>query len=120
MKTPTSPVDDFLAGLSPPQRETLEQVRASIRALAPDMEERISSGAPFFWFRGRRAVGYGAAQKHLSFYIMHGQVLKAHRKDLAGFDTSSTVVKFTPEHPLPEALIRKLVLARLEEIRAAG
>lgn len=80
------------------------------------MVERPSQGAPFFWFKGRRAVGMGAAKSHLSFYIMHGQVLAQHRDALVGHDVSRTVVRFSPERPLPSGLVERLVRARLAEL----
>lgn len=116
MKTSLETIENYLSSLPVPIRETLQVLRATIKSVAPDMEERLSSGAPFFWYRGRRAVGFGAAKTHLSFYIMHGDVLNSHRKDLAEYDTSRTVIRFTQEKPLPEKLVQKLVRARLEEI----
>lgn len=114
-KTPAT-TDGYLSALPLAHREALEAVRATIKSVAPDMEESMSSGAPFFWYGGRKAVGFGAAKRHLSFFIMHGAVLKNHRKNLAAYDTSRTVVRFTHDKPLPAALIRKLVRARIAEI----
>lgn len=116
MTTRPATTDEYLAALTPAQSLALEGVRDAIRSVEPTLQERMSSGAPFFWHRGRRAIGFGAAKTHLSLYIMHGAVLKTHRHELAAFDTSSTVIRFTPEQPLPAALIRKLVRARLAEI----
>ena len=53
--------DEYLATLPIALREALQAVRDTIKSVAPDMEERMSSGAPFFWYGGRRAVGLGAA-----------------------------------------------------------
>ena len=117
--TPTT-TEEYLSALPAAHRKALEAVRATIKSVAPDMEERMSSGAPFFWYGGRRAVGFGAASRHLSFFIMHGGVLEAHRKDLAAYDTSRTVIRFTPHQPLPPALIRKLVRGRIAEIERLG
>ncbi len=111
--------DRYLAALPEAPRAALAALRETIHAVAPELEERLSSGAPFVWYRGRRAVGLGAAAQHLSFYIMHGGVLAAHARELAGYDVSRTVVRFTPERPLPPALVRTLVKARLAEIDAA-
>jgi uncharacterized protein YdhG (YjbR/CyaY superfamily) len=115
--TAASTIDEYLAALPAADRAALEAVRATIRSVAPDMEERMSSGAPFFWHEGQRAIGFGAARHHLSLYIMHGAVLATHRAMLEGYDTSRTVVRFTRACPLPEALVRTLVRARLREIR---
>ncbi len=116
----TSPpsTDKYLAALEPSQRDALQSVREAIRSVAPDLHERVSSGAPFFWYRGKRAIGFGAAKSHLSLYIMHGSVLRQHQHRLAAFGVSNTVVRFTHDNPLPMALIRELVKARLSEIEA--
>lgn len=115
-KPGSSATDSYLAALAPPQRDALQAVRQAIRSVSPDLQERMSSGAPFFWYHGRRAIGLGAASSHLSLYIMHGAVLKKHRHKLAAFGVSNTVVRFTHDQPLPAALIRELVRARLSEI----
>jgi uncharacterized protein YdhG (YjbR/CyaY superfamily) len=120
MKTRPATTGEYLSALPLAPRQALQALRDTITSVAPDMEERLSSGAPFFWWRGRRAVGFGAAQTHLSFFIMHGAVLKNHGRDLAAFDTSRTVVRFTPEKPLPATLVRKLVRARIAEIEGQG
>jgi uncharacterized protein YdhG (YjbR/CyaY superfamily) len=113
------PIRAYLAALPPPQRRALETLRAIILSVAPGMAERLSSGAPFVWHRGKRAVGFGAAKQHLSFFIMHGNVLRTHRDALAAHDVSRTVVRFAPDKPLPAALVRTLVRARLVEIERA-
>jgi uncharacterized protein YdhG (YjbR/CyaY superfamily) len=111
--------DDYFAALAPAQRSALESLRATIRTVTSDLVERRSSGAPFFWYRGRRALGLGAARGHLSVYLMHGRVLEQLRDELAGFEVSSTVIRFASDRPLPAALIRRLVKARLAEIDEA-
>jgi uncharacterized protein YdhG (YjbR/CyaY superfamily) len=116
VKPPLTPTEQYLLALPAAQRRALAALRATILEVEPRLQERLSSGAPFFWFNGRRAVGLGAAKTHLSFYIMHGQVLAQHRQALEGHDLSRTVVRFTPERPLPPALIERLVRARVAEI----
>jgi uncharacterized protein YdhG (YjbR/CyaY superfamily) len=113
-------VASYLQALPRQEKLELERIRRLILALIPEAEERLSRGVPFFYYRGKRAVGFHSTQTHLSFYIMEGQVLKNLRSQLRGFDSSSTVIKFTLENPLPDALIKKLVLARIKEIDEAA
>lgn len=109
-------VTKYIESLASHERAALSILRAQILQLVPDAEERLSRGVPFFYHRGKRAVGFRASKGHLSFFIMEGKVLDEFRGELDPFDNSSTVVRFTPENPLPEELIKKLVLARIEEI----
>ena len=46
---------------------------------------------------------------------MSGTTVEAHKEELEGYDTSKGTIRFQAEAPLPEALIRKLILARLKE-----
>jgi hypothetical protein len=49
---------------------------------------------------------------------MYGAVLETHKEELKAFDTSNTVVRFTPNQPIPRRLVLKLVKARMAEIQA--
>jgi uncharacterized protein YdhG (YjbR/CyaY superfamily) len=114
MKTVTTTVDGYLAGLSAEKREALEHLRRQIRAAAPQAEECISYQVPAFRLNGM-LVGFGATARHCAFYLMSGTVLEAHRDDVAGLDTSKGTIRFSADRPLPSALVRKLVKARVRE-----
>lgn len=112
-------VDAFLARLPDDQRQVLEALRRTIAAAAPEAEEGIGYGVPAFRYRGRPLVSFGAGKAHCSFYVQSPAVIDAHREELAGRDVSKGTVRFTPEEPLPDALVTKLVAARLAETDAA-
>ena len=107
-------VDVYLAGVAAEQRSALEKLRATIRAAAPEAEECISYGVPAFRQNGP-LVGYGATAKHCALYLMSGSTVAAHEEELRGYDTSKGTIRFTPERPLPEALVTRLVRARVAE-----
>lgn len=113
-----NPVDDYLARLPDPQHAALARLRALLRAAVPEGEETIKTRVPALRYRGKTVVGFGAARGHLALYVMFGQALKLLREELSAFDVSNTVVRFTPEQPLPEALVRKIVAVRRAEIDA--
>ena len=115
-RTPARPatIDEYLARVRPEQRPALEKLRQTIRAAAPGAEECISYSLPAFRLNGP-LVGFGASTNHCAFYPMSGTIIEAHRKDLAGYETSKGTIRFQPERPLPAALVRKLVKARLAE-----
>jgi uncharacterized protein YdhG (YjbR/CyaY superfamily) len=46
---------------------------------------------------------------------MSATTVEAYKDELAGYDTSKGTIRFQPEKPLPVALVRKLVKARLAE-----
>lgn len=109
-------VTQYIATLSSDEQRALSVLRQQILLIVPGLEERLSRGVPFFYYRGKRAVGFRASKHHLSFFIMEGNVMNEMREELKDFNNSSTVVRFTADQPLPENLIKQLVLARIEEI----
>jgi uncharacterized protein YdhG (YjbR/CyaY superfamily) len=111
-------VDEYLGKLVREQREALEGLRRTIRSAVPEVEEAIRSRVPAFRYKGRPLVSMGASRRHLSLFIMYGSVLEAHEDELRGFDTSNTVVRFSPDRPIPDRLVTKLVKARKAELDA--
>jgi uncharacterized protein YdhG (YjbR/CyaY superfamily) len=107
-------IDEYLAALGEDQRAALEKLRKTIRAAAPQAEECISYQICAFRHNGM-LVGFGATAKHCAFYLMSSTTVAAHRDELAGYDTSKGTIRFQPDKPLPAALVRKLVKARIAE-----
>jgi uncharacterized protein YdhG (YjbR/CyaY superfamily) len=113
-------VERYLAKTAPEARATLEKVRAAIRDAAPTAVEGISYGAPAVRHAGRPLAGYMAAKAHCSFFVFSPAILETHSKELAAYERSKGTVKFPIGKPLPAALIRKLVRARMKEIDAGA
>ena len=114
MTSKPNTIDEYLAALSDEQRAALETLRKTIRAAAPTAEECISYGLAAFRQNGM-LVGFAAAANHLAFYPMNSTTVKAFKDELKGFETSKGTIRFQPDKPLPAALVRKLVKARLAE-----
>ena len=112
-----SPIDEYLAGVTADQREALEKLRKAIRAVAPKVEECISYGIPAFRLNGRSLVFFGAWANHCSFYPGSSTTLKNFRGDLKGFQITKGTIRFSPDNPLPAALVKKLIKARIREKR---
>jgi uncharacterized protein YdhG (YjbR/CyaY superfamily) len=116
----SSDVDDYLATVPEGARATLEKLRKTIRGVVPGASEVISYRIPTFKHRGRPLVAFAAFPNHCSFFVMSPAVMEAHREDLKGYDTSTGTIRFAAGKPLPAALVRKLVKARIAENEAGG
>jgi uncharacterized protein YdhG (YjbR/CyaY superfamily) len=110
----SSDVDDYLAAVPEQPRAALQKLRETIRAAAPKAPERIGYGIPMFYQQGP-LVGLGASKNHCSFYVMSPAVMDSHKDELTAYDTSKGTIRFPADSPLPAALVRKLVDARIEE-----
>ena len=108
-------IDEYLAGLHADQRAALETLRRTIRAVAPKAEEYIGYGLAAFRLNGRPLVAFGASANHCAFYPMNSTTVEAFQKQLKGFETSKGTIRFQADDPLPAALVRKLVRARIAE-----
>jgi uncharacterized protein YdhG (YjbR/CyaY superfamily) len=109
-------IDEYLSRLPADQRQALEKLRRLIRAAAPRAEECISYGVPSFRLDGM-LVGFGAATRHCSLYLMSLTPVARYQKLLAGYDTSPGTIRFTPDRLLPATLVKKLVRVRIDENR---
>ncbi len=109
-------IDEYLVRLSADKRAALERLRRDIRAAAPRAEECISYQMPAFRLEGKVLVWFHAATRHCSFFP-GAWAIEANKRDLAGYETRKGTVRFTPDQPLPAALVRKLVKARIEDMR---
>ena len=107
-------IDEYLSSVKAGQRAALQRLRQQIQAAAPDAEECLGYGLPAFRQDGM-LVGFRAAANHCAFILMNGTTVAAFKKELAGYDTSKGTIRFTPDTPLPAALVRKLVKARVAE-----
>lgn len=116
-------VEGYLAGVQNPAfRQALEDLRLIIRSEMPDAEEVISYGIPTFKLDGS-VLHFGAFARHCSLFL--GTMTEEFEAELRDFKTSKGTIQFTPENPLPEDLVRRMVrrslhrhLALLEERRA--
>ncbi|MBI2516686.1 MAG: DUF1801 domain-containing protein [Opitutae bacterium] len=104
-------IDQFLATLSADKRSALAKLRKDIRAAAPNLEECISYGLPAFRLNGKFLLAFGAGANHCAFYP--GTTVQSLEADLTGYDTSKGTIRFPADTPLPAALVRKIVKARI-------
>jgi uncharacterized protein YdhG (YjbR/CyaY superfamily) len=110
-----SSVEAYLTNVPEPARTTLKKLRATIRAAAPkEAEECISYGMPAFRYKGG-LVAYAAFKKHCSFFPMSASLLDDFTRDIEGFRTSKGTLQFPVDKPLPPALVKRMVKARVKQ-----
>jgi uncharacterized protein YdhG (YjbR/CyaY superfamily) len=114
----TATIDDYLAGVPPRFRTLLRSVRRTIKRAAPRAAESISYGIPTFKQSGERLIYFSAARNHAAVHMVRREHLDEAVR--LGFGIGCGSIRFTPEHPLPERLLTRIVKARLAEIRSTA
>jgi uncharacterized protein YdhG (YjbR/CyaY superfamily) len=112
-------VGEYLGAVPEPARTALERLRATIRAAAPEATETISYQMPAFKDQGRFLVSFAAFKDHCSLFPASTAVMEALGDDIEPYLSGKGTLRFTSEHPIPAALVRKIVRARLQENAAA-
>ena len=105
-------VDTYIAQCPKELKEKLQELREIIKSVAPNAEERISYGMPYYHYKGR-LVYFAPMKNHLGLYIPP-PIIEQHMADLKGYTTTKSAVHLLLDKPLPVSLIKKLVTSRVK------
>lgn len=94
----------------------LQRIYAILKNVAPDAEEAIKWGVPFF-IEPRFVFSFSAQKAHLNFAPM-AAALEAFQDELAGHKTTKNFLQIPYDKPLPEDLIRKIAEHSLQLVSA--
>jgi uncharacterized protein YdhG (YjbR/CyaY superfamily) len=110
---PAKDVDAYLAGVPEQARATLEKLRQTIKVAAPMASEVISYQMPMYKHHGM-VIGFAAFKDHCSIFP-GAAAMDAYKEELKHYDTSKGTIRFPANKPLPAALVKKLIKARIKE-----
>ena len=108
----TEGVNKYITNLPVEQQIALERVRQIIKNTIPEAVEFISYKMPAYHFQGMIG-GFAAFKNHCSFFPWNAQTIIDFAAELKDFKTSAGTIQFTPEKPLPEALLQKILRYRV-------
>ena len=110
-------VREYLAALPAESRKRMKQIRSIVRSLVPRATEVFSYRIPGFRLVDRALIWYAAFKNHISLYPMTEAIRRTHAAELKGYKTAKGTVQFPLAEPLPLALVKRLVQARVAEAR---
>ena len=108
-----SSIDEYITTFPEEIQKKLEDLRATIKAAAPEAQEKISYQMPTFYLQGN-LVHFAAYKNHIGFYPAP-RGIEAFKNELATYDGSKGTVKFPLDKPLPLDLISKIVKYRVTD-----
>ena len=106
-------IDEYIATFPKDIQKILEELRATIKAAAPDSEEKISYQMPTFFMNGN-LVHFAAFKKHIGFYPTPSGI-EAFQKELSAYEGAKGSVQFPLDKPMPLKLITRIVKFRVAE-----
>ncbi len=107
-------IDEYIARFPVETQKVLSEVRALIKATAPDATECISYAIPTFDLNGRHLVHFAGYERHIGFYPIPSG-MEAFKQELAPYKQGKGSVQFPLGQPLPKDLIRRIVEFRVRE-----
>jgi uncharacterized protein YdhG (YjbR/CyaY superfamily) len=113
MKT-VSDVDEYIALAPKEVQARLTELRATILAAAPNAQERISYGMPYYHYKGP-LIYFQLWKRHIGLYALAPPVLDEHQSELRDYVTTKGTVRLPLDEELPIALIEGLVKAQVRK-----
>ena len=112
-------VEAYLGAQPDSRRAALEQLRAAVRAGAPDAVETIAYGMPALRLDGRFLVSYAAFKAHYSLFPASQVVIDTLGDEVAPHVAGKGTLRFAADRPIPTDLVTRIVRVRVQE-HAAG
>lgn len=115
MRSKAGTIDEYIAGFPVETQKVLQELRALIRASAPDATETISYAIPTFDLNGRHLVHFAGYERHVGLYPTPTGA-EAFKEELRSYKTGKGSVQFPLGQPLPTGLIRRIVEFRVRGV----
>ncbi len=109
-------IAEYIEAAPPEGRPHLRRLREILREVAPDAQEAMKWNTPFF-VEPRFLFAFSAFKAHLGFTLTESDHVRFH-KELENHPTTRNLLKIPYKEPLPEELIRKIAVRRLQEVSA--
>jgi uncharacterized protein YdhG (YjbR/CyaY superfamily) len=106
-------IDEYIATFPPEIQVLLQQIRATIRAAAPDATEKISYQMPTFYLYGN-LIHFAAFKHHIGIYPAPSGI-RAFAEELSVYVGAKGSVQLPLDKPLPLELITRMVEFRVVE-----
>jgi uncharacterized protein YdhG (YjbR/CyaY superfamily) len=114
MRSSAGTIDEYIAEFPAETQAVLREMRALIRASAPDAKETISYAIPTFDLNGRHLVHFAGYERHIGFYPIPSGI-EAFKDEFKPYKQGKGSIQFPLGQPLPKDLIRRVVEFRVAE-----
>lgn len=106
-------IDAYIESFPEDVQKKLEELRRTIKEVAPEAEETISYRMPTFKLQGN-LVHFAAFENHIGFYPTSSGI-DAFEDELSEYKIGKGSVRFPLDEPVPYDLVREIVEYREAE-----
>jgi uncharacterized protein YdhG (YjbR/CyaY superfamily) len=106
-------IDEYIGTFPEDVQKILEEVRATIKAAAPEAEEKISYQMPTFFLKGN-LIHFAAFKNHIGLYPTPSGT-EAFKRELSIYQGAKGSVRLPIDKPMPLKLISRIVKFRVAE-----
>lgn len=112
-KASFSSIDEYIGTFPEDTQKILQEMRKTIKAAAPEAQEKISYKMPAFTLKGN-LVYFAAFKNHIGFYPTPSGT-EAFRREISIYQGAKGSIRFPMAEPLPLKLISRIVKFRVAE-----
>lgn len=115
-------VSEYIARWPKPIQSKLKDMRAAIRSIVPDAIETISYfEMPGYSYSGCAYNGmfvwFSFKEPFVRIHV-RPEAIEKYKMDVEKYPHSKAVISFDPKKPIPKTLVKKLVKASLQSMKA--
>jgi len=113
MKTSYTTIDEYIKTFPKETQKILREVRATIKAAAPEAEEKISYQMPTFFLNGN-LIHFAAFKNHIGIYPTPSGT-EAFKDEISKYQGAKGSIRLPTNEPMPLKLISRIVKFRVAE-----
>jgi len=121
-KTGFNSIDEYIESFPEETQKILQEIRAVIKAAAPNAEEKISYQMPTFFLNGN-LIHFAAFKNHIGLYPTPSGT-EAFKEEIAKYKSAKGSIQLPIDIPMPLKLISRIVKFRvaenLQKVKAKG
>ena len=106
-------IDEYIATFPEETQKILQEIRAAIKAAAPEAVEKISYQMPTFFLNGN-LIHFAAFKNHIGVYPTPSGT-EAFKTELSVYESGKGSIRFPIDQPMPLKLISEIVRFRVAE-----
>jgi len=106
-------IDEYIASFPKEAQKILEAIRATIKAAAPEAEEKISYQMPTFFLNGN-LIHFAAFKNHIGIYPTPSGT-QAFKDEISRYQGAKGSIRLPIDEPMPLELISRIVKFRVAE-----